>query len=239
MAATLVFAFIALLLATYHGRNVLTGLQVIELPEPPSPPGMDENQTTVVQTNVTVPEVHLPNRTSDAENILSNVSGGDTVAARLDAIEKKLKALNLLPAWENRLNNVEAQIAISSNFGERVDALDSRMGALEVEVGNLKQRPFVDQPTFVNNLALTSRKITQNTILSIALSVAVFLVIIAMIISQIVERRKEFLADKKLLRQYLMNYQKAGYRLDSLRMHLKASGWNDWFIDEVLKELPK
>lgn len=237
VAVILVFAFIAFILAATHGLKTLTGLQVLELPEPPPPPGMAAEKAAPTPKPAP-PPVHLPAPTAEAADILEGAPATE-IGARLDIIEKKLAALDLLPAWEQRLNTAEAQAAIAANVVERLDSMQSQIDALQVEMGNLRQRPFVDQPTFFDGLNEVKGSIKRNTILSISLSVLVLIILIAMITSILTQRKKEYVSDKKLLRQYLLNYQKAGYRLESLRMHLRASGWSDWFIDDVMKELPK
>jgi len=55
----------------------------------------------------------------------------------------------------------------------------------------------------------------------------------------IFQKRKAEDEDKQKLRQYLLNYQKAGYNLDTLKEHLSSSGWNESLIDEVVRELPR
>jgi hypothetical protein len=242
VAVIAIFALLAIILALSNGYNTLTGLQVIDLPEPPPIPGMESEQVqTTPQPSPTPKPTPVP--TDEAAGLIEGeIPTGEDMAAvlaRLDAIENKLKALDLLPAWEQRLNKVEAQASIAADMSARLDAMQSQIDALRVDVDNLKMltgRPFVDQPMFFDELGRLSRK---NTILSVTLSVVVLGILIAMIAANILQRKKEYLADKKLLRQYLLNYQKQGYRLDMLRMHLKASGWADWFIDEVTRELPK
>lgn len=236
-----IFALLAIILGLSNGYNTLTGLQVLDLPEPPPPPGMTSDQK-----NVTPPpklEFDMPISTSDANKLLNvSIPGGDTIAAinaKLDAIEQKLKALDLLPEWEERLNKIEAQAAIAAESSARLDSLQSQIDALRVDVDNLNSRPYFDEPMFTGQFSNIRTSVTKNTILSITLSLIALAIVIAMIVANIIQRKKEYEFDKKLVRQYLLNYQKSGYRLDTLRMHLLASGWTGWFVDEVLKEMPK
>ncbi len=237
-----IFALLAIILGLSNGYHILTGLQVLDLPEPPPPPGMTSDQKNVTPPPPK-PELSLPVSTSDASGLLNvSIPSGDTIAAinaKLDAIDQKLKALDLLPAWEERLNKVEAQAAIASDMAARLDGMQSQIDSLRVDVDNLKNRPYFDEPAFTGQFSSINLSIKKNTILSISLSVLVLAILIAMIVSNIIQRRKEYETDKKLVRQYLLNYQKSGYRLDTLRMHLLASGWAGWFVDEVLKEMPR
>lgn len=239
----MIFALLAIILALSHGRQTLTGMQALEdLPEPPVAPGMGSDQVivAVVPPPALTP---LPEPTDDAEALLGGeIPAGDTlsaITAKLEAIENKLKALDLLPAWENRLNKVEAQASIAADASSRLDGMQSQIDALRVDVDNLKNRPFFDEPAFTGQFFSIRSSIRKNTVLSISLSLLALAILIAMIASNIIQRRKEYVSDKKLLRQYLLNYQRAGYRVDALRMHLLASGWAGWFVDEVMKELPR
>ncbi len=237
-----IFALLAIILGLSNGYNTLTGLQVLDLPEPPPPPGMTSDQKNVTPPPPKV-ELEMPISTSDANKLLNvSVPSGDTIAAmnaKLDAIEQKLKALDLLPAWEDRLNKIEAQAAIAAESSARLDSMQSQIDALRVDVDNLNSRPYFDEPAFTGQFSNIRTSVTKNTILSITLSLIALAIVIAMIVANIIQRRKEYESDKKLVRQYLLNYQKSGYRLDTLRMHLLASGWTGWFVDEVLKEMPK
>lgn len=234
VAVIFALTILGLFLVATDSFKSLTGWQVLDLPEPPPIPGLESDQQTSSPTETipTPPPVQLPTPTTETANL---PTGEDlaSIIKRLDAIE------GLLPGWEDRLNNIEAQVAIASNIVARVDALESQVNALRVDVDNLKSvasRPYVDQPTFFEELRSLGRK---NTILSVLLSVFVLAIVISMIVSNIMERRKEYLADKRILKQYLVNYQRAGYKLDTLRMHLLASGWKDKFIDEVMSEINK
>jgi hypothetical protein len=239
----LIFALISIILAFSNGYQTLTGMQALDLPEPPPPPGMTSDQQVQPTTTPTPTPAPTPTPTADAARLLAGeIPEGETIAAinaKLAAIEQKLRALDLLPAWEQRLNNVEAQAAIASDMSARIDGLQSQVDGLRVDVDNLKGRPYFDAPAFTDELQRARASSTKNTVLSISLSVVALIIVISMIVTHVMERRKEYLSDKKLLRQYLLNYQKAGYRLETLRMHLLASGWSGWFVDEVLKELPK
>ncbi len=238
-----IFALLAIILGLSNGYQTLTGLQVLDLPEPPVAPGMSSDQVNVTPPPPPPALTPLPDPTDDADALLGGeIPAGDTlsaISAKLEAIESKLRALDLLPAWENRLNRVEAQAAIAADSSSRLDGMQSQIDALRVDVDNLKNRPFFDEPVFTGQFFSIRSSIRKNTVLSISLSLLALAILIAMIASNIIQRKKEYVADKKLLRQYLLNYQRSGYRVDALRMHLLASGWAGWFVDEVMKEMPK
>ncbi len=242
VAAIVLLAVIAMILLVSNGYNSYTGLQVIDLPAPPAPPGMEADQLPPAPVQAppgAFPPAEAPEETTDAEDILSEAREGAAVAERVQAIEQKLKAVDLLPAWEKRLNNVEARVGVASNVPERVDALQSQVDALRVDVDNLKVqagKPYVEAPAFFDELQNLGKK---NTVLSITLFIIVMFIVITLITMTIIQRRKEDANNRQLIRQYLANYQKAGYKSDTLRMHLKACGWDDKFIDEAVRELPR
>lgn len=234
VAVIFALTILGLFLVATDSFKSLTGFQVLDLPEPPPIPGLESDQVQHPSPEVqpTPPQVQLPTPTNATAGL---PTGEDysAILARLSAIEK------LLPGWEQRLNDIEAQVAIASNVVARVDALESQVNGLRVDVDNLKRaasRPYVDQPMLVDELSKLGKR---NTILSVSLSLLLFVIVGGMIAGTLVQRRNEYLADKKILSQYIVNYQRAGYKLESLRMHLMASGWKSTFIDEVIKELPK
>ncbi len=219
-------------------RGSITGWQTIDLPPPPPVPGMTST-TNVSPTVYPVVSTTATNYSYQYTDI--TIPSGESfsaVLARLDAVEEKLEAVDLLPAWEERLNTAEAQVSMASNMAARLDAMQSQIDALVVEVNNLKTRPSVEAPFFdqLSTLESSSRK---NLILSFVLFFFILLIVAGMIIMAIVNHKNDTIENKRLLRQYLINYQKAGYRLDTLRMHLRACGWKDVFVDEVVRELPR
>lgn len=228
VAAILVIAVLTLFLAASNGHNSITGYQASELPEPPPPPGMEADQAVPPVTQPVTP----PTTTTTAAPTPSDIQ---TIRSRLDLIEQKIGAL---PAWEQRLSAAEAQIKIAADMSSRLDAMQSQIDALKVDVENLKQRPSFEAPFFdaIANLQGSQKK---NAVLSITLSVLALIIITGIIVAGIVNRRDQDAQDRKLVRQYLTNYINAGYRLETLRMHLLANGWNEKFIDERIKELPK
>ncbi|MCX6708826.1 MAG: hypothetical protein NTW67_04250 [Candidatus Woesearchaeota archaeon] len=241
VAVVLVLAVLGIFLL--FSRGSITGWQTIDLPPPPPVPGMAADTTTTT-TNVSptvYPVVSTTATDYSSEYADIDIPSGESfsaVIARLDAVEEKLGAVDLLPAWEQRLNTAEAQVSMASNMAARLDAMQSQIDALVVEVNNLKQRPSVEAPFFdqLSTLESSSRK---NLILSFVLFFFVLLIVAGMIIMAIVNHKNDIIENKRLLRQYLINYQKAGYRLDTLRMHLRACGWKDIFVDEVVRELPR
>ncbi len=228
VAAILIIAALTLFLAASNGHNSLTGFQPLDLPEPPAPPGMESDQV-LPAVNVSPPAIVTPPKPAPKSEDMQ------ALLARLDSIEQKL---NLLPAWEQRLATAEAQLKIASDMSSRLDAVQSQMTAATVDIENLKQRPSFEAPFFdaITNLQGSQKK---NAILSVTLSVLALIIIAGMITASIAHKKKEEVEDKKLVRQYLMNYTNAGYKQETLRMHLLANGWNEKFIDERIKEIPK
>src|SRR3990172_3633423 len=205
----LIFALISIILAFSNGYQTLTGLQVIDLPEPPPPPGMTSDQEAQPTPSPTPTPKPTPLATADAAGLLAGgIPEGETIAAinaKLEAVFKRLEALNLLPAWEERLNKVEAQTAIAADMSARLDGMQSQIDSLRVDVDNLKGRPYFDEPVFTGQLFSIQSSIKKNTVLGISLSLLALAIVIAMVVSNILQRRKEYLSDKKLLKQYLSN----------------------------------
>jgi len=230
VAVIFVFAVIALFLVASNGLSSLTGWQILDLPEPPPVPGMTSDQVVATPVPTAAP-VATPVPTAETANLPTGTDMA-AVLARLDAIEK------LLPGWEERLNNIEAQVAIASNIVSRLDAMQSQIDALNIDVSNLKNRPSVEAP-FFEQLSGLQGAVKRNTVLSILLSVIALAIVIAMIGTAIVNHKKDMVENKRLIKNYLINYQKAGYKLETLRMHLRACGWKDDFVNEAVRELPK
>jgi hypothetical protein len=169
--------------------------------------------------------------TSDVSQILGQAPSTTTassVEARLEAIEFKLRALDSLVMLEQRVNDAEAMARNVGAFDQRISSLESSVQALQNEMRRLPQQqsPF--------NAQELQDGIKWNTILSVSLSVFILLIICGYFASLIIQRKHEREESKRLLKQYLTNYQKQGYRLETLKMHLKASGWSDEIINEVM-----
>jgi len=224
---------------------VITGAQILELPPPPPPPGGDQTPSlTPAPTPTPTPApVENPIPTRQVQDILAQAQQNVTeINGRLDAIEQKLTALDLLRQFEDRLNAVEKQGAAGSNVVERVDALQSQVDAMKGDVVNLKQnanRPLVEQPTFLDSIATVQSSIKKGAIVSISLSILALIIVIGFIANAIVQTKKSLEENKRLLREYLHNYKSAGYSVETLREHLRASGWSGDLIDEVSGELEK
>jgi hypothetical protein len=228
VAAIAAIVAIILFLAVSNGHRTFTAMQALDLPEPPSPPGMESDQV--------LPPVTQPvTTTTTTRPTTSEISNTQATLTRFDLIEQKLGSLS---AWELRLTNAEAQIKIAADMSSRQDAMQSQVDATKIDVENLKQQPSFEAPFFdaISNLQGSQKK---NAVLSITLSVLALIIISGMIAAGIVQKKKTESEDKKLVRQYLMNYTNAGYKLETLKMHLQANGWDNKFIDERIKELPK
>lgn len=263
----LVLTTLAFMLVLFNGYNSITGLQVLNLPAPPSPPGMeqeqqpqqpeppayvpvcgndiiDDNEQCERNTDCGAEEICrlcscVPEPTDEAEELVDvEIDADAEVLDRIAAIEQMLTALDLLPVWEERLNNVEQQAALAANFGARIDALESRVQQLEVDMRNVKSSPDV-QAAFFDQMTDLKSMSRRNAMLSISLSVFVLLIVGLLIAAAVMGRIQEKKENKELVKEYLDNYTKAGYSLETLKMHLRASGWKDAFIDGAIRELGK
>lgn len=265
-AVILSLAVVAFALVLMNGYASFTGmLSASDLPAPPAPPGMDGSQQSCTEnwdcgswsscyngqqtrtctdknscgTSVskpgTVQSCAASSGSSGAGQILSqapSTTSASSVEARLEAIEFKLRALDSLVMLEQRVNDAEAMARNVGAFDQRISALESSVQALQNELRRLPQQqsPF--------NAQELQDGIKWNTILSVSLSVFILLIICGYFASLVIQRKHEKEESKRLLKQYLTNYQKQGYRLETLRMHLKASGWSDDIISEVMSGMP-
>jgi hypothetical protein len=173
--------------------------------------------------------------TSEVGQILGqapSTTSASSIEARLEAIEFKLRALDSLVMLEQRVNDAEAMARNVGEFDRRISSLESSVQALQNEIRRLpsQQMPF--------NAQELQDGIKWNTILSVSLSIFILLIICGYFASLIIQRKHETEESKRLLKQYLANYTKQGYRLETLKMHLKASGWSDEIISEVTREMP-
>lgn len=173
--------------------------------------------------------------TSEVGQILGqapSTTSASSIEARLEAIEFKLRALDSLVMLEQRVNDAEAMARNVGEFDSRISSLESSVQALQNEMRKLpsQQMPF--------NAQELQDGIKWNTILSVSLSIFILLIICGYFASLIIQRKHETQESKRLLKQYLANYTKQGYRMDTLKMHLKASGWSDEIISEVTREMP-
>lgn len=173
--------------------------------------------------------------TSEVGQILGqapSTTSASSIEARLEAIEFKLRALDSLVMLEQRVNDAEAMARNVGAFDQRISSLESSVQALQNEIRRIPQQqmPF--------NAQELQDGIKWNTILSVSLSIFILLIICGYFASLIIQRKHEKEESKRLLKQYLINYQKQGYRLETLKMHLKASGWSDDIINEVVHETP-
>jgi len=223
----LVFAVLAVFLAASNGYKTLTGGQALDLPAPPAPPGMEETLAPI--PNVTITPVSTLNITIPAP-VVPNIS----TAPIERPIAVPEPSIQVPSDIEQRLADIEAKASAASSAASRLDAMQSQIDGLKVDVTNLQQRPSVEAP-FFDSLNAAKR----NTVLSISLSVLALIIVASLVGYGILQKKKAEDDDKRKLRQYLLNYQKAGYQLDALKEHLSASGWNEQLIDEVISEMPK
>lgn len=261
-----VVAFVLVLMNGYATLTGM--LSASDLPAPPAPPGMDGSQSggsssTCVEnwqcgswgdcrsglqyrscsdskncgTTADKPQERrtCSSGTSEVGQILGqapSTTSASSIEARLEAIEFKLRALDSLVMLEQRVNDAEAMARNVGEFDSRISSLESSVQALQNEMRKLpsQQMPF--------NAQELQDGIKWNTILSVSLSIFILLIICGYFASLIIQRKHETQESKRLLKQYLANYTKQGYRMDTLKMHLKASGWSDEIISEVTREMP-
>lgn len=141
----------------------------------------------------------------------------------------------------DQLLAIEIKVDSASQTASQVSGMDSRLRQLEVLVENLQQSPDQQQALFndlLSKINAIQASAKRSAFISITLTVIALLMVSGLVAALIVQKRQAYIEDKKLLADYLLNYEQAGYRLETLKMHLQASGWSDKFIDEVIQELP-
>lgn len=229
---TVLLVLVAFLLFFSHGVKTITGMQAaFELPEPPPVPGFEEQvPPPPVQPVVQQPAIIPPPR-----NVTRNVTR--------PRVEMPVAVPDT--GLETRVATLEKTVAGLQQQFSRVDTLESQVQGLNTDAENMRRfmsRPVVDQPAFLEGLAGLGgaiRRVSNTVILSISLSVFVLLLVIGLIATAILQRRKETEEEKKLVKQYLQNYSRQGYKLETLKMHLQASGWSEDVINEAMRELQR
>ncbi|HLF54450.1 MAG TPA: hypothetical protein VI612_01900 [Candidatus Nanoarchaeia archaeon] len=217
---TLLIAILGVIVFFTQGAQTLTGLQAIDvsqLPAPPSPPGM---------MDVTVPTTPAP---------AASLPPTPPPPAVVPAVEEPV------PVTKPTYIGVPSSDQFSA-LQARIDSLQSTVDGFSVTAENMRQfmsRPVVEQPAFFESLNSLKGTVRNNAILSISLSVFVLLLVIGLIANGVVQKKRTDEENKMLLVQYLANYTKAGYNIETLRMHLRACGWHDDMIQGAVQELRK
>ena len=229
---TVLLALVSFILFFSHGTKLLTGMQAAyDLPEPPPVPGFEEEAPPPVVQQPVAPPVITTNVTT--RNVTRNVT-----RPRIEVPAAVPETFGL----ESRVAALEKAVAGLQQQFARVDTLESQVQGLNTDAENMRRfmsRPIVDQPAFFEGLAGLKGSITRNAVLSISLSVFVLLLVIGLIATTMIQKRKEGEEEKKLVKQYLQNYSRQGYKLETLKMHLQASGWSEEVINEAMRELQK
>ncbi len=158
----------------------------------------------------------------------TNITNTSIIFARLDAIEADI---DYLITVETRLADLKIQL---DSFLARIDSIDSRLNTVQNDIASIKEGSAAAIPGVFDQLM---KKLKSNTILSVSLSILALLLVAGLIVYMEVAKKKSSLENKRLVIQYLKNYQKAGYRIEALEMNLRASGWSDELIREAEKEL--
>ncbi len=214
-----------------------TGYQTLDLPPPPAPPGVAQEAQPQVTIETNVPEeISVPADTAYAKEILEGLPEDmSALEARVETVEGKLQVVNLIPQFEQRLNDVEKQSTVASEVAGRIDALQSELQTIKVAVQNIQQRPFVEQPAFTGGITAVQSSVKKSSIVSISLSVLTLLLVAGMIAYAINEKHKGRKEDKETIIEFINNYTKQGYSKDTLRGHLLASGWEQDLVDEAMR----
>jgi len=168
----LVLAVLALVLLFSKGN--LTGWQMLDLPAPPSPPGMggdEEEEEAIIETvEEDIPPEPEPPGYYEEEVVEEPVVTIETyapvdasVSSRLDAIERTLDS-TITPAIR----------ALQENLAEFY-TMKSDVDALKVETRNLRQQPSVEFPLSVTDI---EGPIKRNLVLTVSFFVFVMLIIV-------------------------------------------------------------
>ena len=213
----LIFLTIAVFFWAAFGDTVLTGFQVLDLPSPPPAPGMAFESTEQV---------------SAGASTASGTTGGYSSSGGF--------VPSVAPAPRLETPATATTAASSPELETKVNDLRSRVDQLSVDVQNLQAQvrtPSVDRPTFTAEVSDIKKSTRTNTILVFSLATLVALLVGGFFFMQHVHKRHEFDEEKEVIGQYLRNYKKQGYDLDTLKEHLRASGWDDKAIDEAEKDM--
>ncbi|RMD57519.1 hypothetical protein D6825_03840 [Candidatus Woesearchaeota archaeon] len=210
-------------------------LAQLDLPAPPPVPGAQEAQEAVPKVIERPSEIEVPPITAQAAQILESLPTNiSAIDARLEVIEGKLQVVDLIPSFEERLNEVEQQAALAAQATARLDALESEIDALKVEVRNIKQRPLVDRPTFTGGISAVQSSVKKSSLISISISLLTLVVVVSLILYMVYSRRKSEDEQRELLAEYVRNYSSQGYGIEELRAHLLASGWDEKLVDSAI-----
>lgn len=231
VTAMLVLAVLALAILFFNSAN-LTGLQVLDLPAPPSPPGAFEDQQQQAQQQ----QQDDDNNDRFERDLDEYVEDLSEIIARVSQLEQKSRAIDTLPTLESRIVTLESRSDVTTATDSRYEGLEGRVRTLEVDVQNLKNRPEV-QAAFFDQLNQLEGTAKRNAILSISLSIFLLLIVGGLVGMTIIGKQKEHEENKQLIRQYLHTYTQQGYTIDTLKMHLRACGWKDDIINDTVQEL--
>jgi len=238
MKKSVIVISVLVIISFFILKGGITGHQALELPAPPPIPGMENDADDTVEDDLSYWEVDEDDSDLDEEvESEENESVYEYLTPEVQSPVYTESAVYTDYVLSNRVANLETQVSGCVDCGAKFDEVNSKVSAMSVEVDNLKRavsRPYVDEPTLVETVDQMGRK---NTVMSVVLSLLVLAILLGMIGFNIHSRFKEYEADKKIIREYLINYQKVGYSLDSLRMQLLASGWKASFIDDIIKGL--
>ncbi|OYT31858.1 hypothetical protein B6U93_02870 [Candidatus Woesearchaeota archaeon ex4484_78] len=146
-------------------------------------------------------------------------------ARRVAIIEAKLKVLDLIPEFEDEIN------ALNDNLAQ-LGAIESRLQNLES-----KQKMSVEVPMFTENIEDVKRSLRKRTMFSMILTLLSLSLVTGLIILLLVQKKKIEKEEKETIKSYLKNYLRSGYKFETLKMHLLASGWDEDIINKAIDEL--
>lgn len=192
--------------------------QVLDLPDPPPVPASESDQLV---TNSTSP-----------------VAVVNTSSSNVDSIESRLRNLERLLALEDRLLTVESQTSQIPAIVARIDALEQQIAALQGEVSVLQNQPApeVQSPSYEGLAALRDSSVSWFK-WSLSVGVLALLGVMGIVGTTVYQRLNLSESTKRQLKSYLESYINQGYAIESLRDHLKESGWDPKLIDAVAKEI--
>lgn len=215
----LIFMSVATFLWVTNAGTIITGMQVLDLPPPPPPPGMDGGSIDSGDGYVYDDEViYTPDTQRTAQ------------PSQQPAQQPRVEQPVPTQAYEQQ----QEQQRTVKDLESRVNSLESRVDQLAVNVQNLRSRPATESPAELQRLESRTFINTMLTTVFIGLLLAL---VVLFFVYQRVKKKKAESAEKDVIAEYIRSYEKQGYDRDTLKEHLRASGWSDELIEEAEKDM--
>lgn len=215
----LIFMSVATFLWVTNAGTIMTGMQVLDLPPPPPPPGMDGGSIDSGDGYVYDDEViYTPDTQRTAQ------------PAQQPAQQPRVEQPVPTQAYEQQ----QEQRRTVQDLESRVNSLESRVDQLAVNVQNLRSRPATESPAELQRLESRTFLNTMLTTVFIGLLLAL---VVLFFVYQRVKKKKAASTEKDVIAEYIRSYEKQGYDRDTLKEHLRASGWSDELIEEAEKDM--